>query len=199
VSAGRILASLGLPLALLLVGAPGAPEATVNAKLEAGVFDPPRAAPAFRLEGSDGRPLELGRYRGKVVILGFGFSSCTDVCPVTLSTLAQARRKLGADAAGLQVVYVTVDPARDDARRLREYLAAFDPSFLGGTGTPEQLAAVRELYGIASTPQAREFGHGFAHSSFTYLIDRRGRLRALMPYGAAPETYVHDVRILLAE
>ena len=86
-----------------------------------------------------------------MVILGFGFTSCPDVCPTTLAALAPARKKLGAEASELQVVYVTVDPERDDAERLRKYLAAFDPTFVGGTGTAEQLAAVRKDYGIAAT------------------------------------------------
>jgi protein SCO1/2 len=184
-------------LSLLLLAAPLL--AAQGAALKAGVFDPPREAPALSLRGSDGQPLELARFRGKVVVLGFGFSSCPDVCPTTLSTLAQARRQLGPDAALLQVVYVTVDPERDDAARLREYLAAFDASFLGGTGAPERLAAVREAYGIAAQRVAVGGGYGYNHSSYTYLIDREGRLRALMPYGSAPEDYVHDVRVLLGK
>jgi protein SCO1/2 len=132
-----------------------------------------------------------------VVIVGFGFSSCPDVCPVTLSTLSQVRKRLGADAADVQVVYITVDPERDDAERLRTWLAAFDPTFVGGTGSAEELAAVRREYGIAATRQAVGADYGFSHSSFTYLIDRDGNLRALMPYGHPPDDYVHDVRILL--
>jgi protein SCO1 len=184
-------------IALLLLATAGA--ASEPPQLKAGVFDPPRAAPAFSLSGSDGRPLELARYRGKVVILGFGFSSCTDVCPVTLATLAQAHRKLGAEASDVQVIYITVDPERDDAARLRAYLTGFDPSFLGGTGTPEQLAAVRNEYGIAASRRAAGESYAFDHSSYTYLIDRGGNLRALMPYGQSADDYVHDVKILLKQ
>ena len=168
-----------------------------DATLVAGTFDPPRQAPELALAGSDGAPLALARYRGKVVALAFGFTSCPEVCPTTLAVLAQARKKLGPDAGELQVVYVTVDPERDDAERLRKYLAAFDPSFVGGTGSAEQLAAVRERYGILATRQDSAAGYGFSHSSYTYLIDRAGDLRALMPYGQAPDDYVHDVGILL--
>jgi protein SCO1/2 len=166
-----------------------------DAGLRAGVFSPPRAAPEFSLRGSDGTQLTLGRYRGKVVVLGFGFTSCPTVCPTTLGVLAEARRKLGERGDDLQVVYVTVDPERDDAERLRTYLRSFDPTFIGGTGTPEQLAAVRTEYGIA----VEALGSSFSHSSYTYLIDREGRLRALMPYGHAPEDYVHDLEILLRQ
>jgi protein SCO1/2 len=180
--------------AVLLAAAVGAAE---DAGLRAGAFDPPRVAPDFSLRGSDGTELKLSRYRGKVVILGFGFTSCSDVCPTTLAVLAQARKKLGADGHELQVVYITVDPERDDAERLRKYLAGFDPTFAGGTGTAEQLAAVRESYGIAATRSTRGADYTFAHSSYTYLIDRDGSLRALMPYGHTSDDYAHDVRILL--
>ena len=188
-------ARLLLPLACLAAAA----AAAEDAGLKAGVFSPPRAAPAFSLRGSDGEELRLDRYRGKVVILGFGFSSCPDVCPTTLGVLAEARKQLGAEGDQLQVVYITVDPERDDALRLRSYLANFDPSFVGGTGTAEQLAAVRESYGIEATRRTHGTLPGFNHSSFTYLIDRGGSLRALMPYGHAPEDYVHDVKILLEQ
>jgi protein SCO1/2 len=166
-------------------------------QLRAGAFDPPRAAPAFSLRGSDGAELTLERYRGKVVILYFGFTSCPNVCPTTLGVLAKARKQLGAAADGVQVVYVTVDPERDDAERLRGYLANFDPTFVGGTGSAEQLAAVRDEYGIAATRTTLGAGYGYSHSSYTYLVDREGRLRALMPYGRSPEDYVHDLEILL--
>jgi protein SCO1/2 len=195
-AAALAVGGLGLIGLLLLTAAAGAAE---DAGLKAGVFSPPRAAPAFKLLGSDGAPLELGRYRGKVVILGFGFSSCPDVCPVTLATLAQARKKLGAQASEVQVVYITVDPERDDVQRLRDYLAGFDKSFVGGTGTAEQLAAVRQEYGIAASRRESGGSYAFDHSSYTYLIDRGGNLRALMPYGQSADAYVHDVKLLLGQ
>jgi protein SCO1/2 len=168
--------------------------------LVAGVFSPPRLAPEFTLRGSDGADLNLGHYRGKVVLLAFGYTSCTEVCPVTLSILAQARRKLGAAASELQVVYITVDPARDTALRMRSYLTAFDPSFVGGTGTEAQLAAVRAAYGISLGPKvAVPGGYVLSHSSFTYLIDRSGKLHALMPFGHSAEDFAHDVRLLLKQ
>lgn len=167
------------------------------ADFKAGVFDPARPAPDFALRGSDSNELKLSTYRGKVVILGFGFSSCPDVCPVTLAVLAEARKKLGAEGNDLQILYVTVDPKRDDAKRLKEYLSAFDPTFVGGTGDPEQLKAVRDSYGVFA--KARDGESGFSHSSYTYLIDRAGNLRALMPFGHDSDDYVHDVRILLKQ
>src|SRR4029078_4384598 len=105
-----------------------------------GPCEPPRQAPEFALRGSDGSELSLGRYRGKVVLLTFGFTHCAAVCPTTLATLAQARSGLGAAADAVQVVYVTVAPERDSAAHMRDYLAAFDRSFVGATGAPDTLA-----------------------------------------------------------
>ena len=181
-------------LLLLLAAAAGAADAPA---LKAGVFEPPRSAPDFALRGSDGAELKLSRYRGKVVALAFGFTSCPDVCPVTLGTLREARKKLVADGKDLQVVYVTVDPERDDAERMRTYLANFDPTFVGGTGAPEALEAVRKEYGILAEKVTTPAGYSVAHSSSIYLIDREGRLRALMPYGHPAHDFVHDVKLLL--
>jgi len=165
--------------------------------LKAGVFNPAREAPDFSVRGSDGTPLTLSRYRGKVVLLGFGYTSCADVCPVTLAVLAMARRKLGALASQVQVIYLTVDPERDSADRLKEYLAAFDPSFVGGTGTALQMAAVRRSYGVTAEKHGTGKDYAVAHSSFVYLITREGKLRALMPFGHKADDYVHDISMLL--
>lgn len=183
-------------LSLLLVGAASA-HAADGAALKAGVFDPPRMAPNFTLPGSNGSELKLSDYRGKVVLLGFGFTSCASVCPTTLATLKQANKLLGKQARDVQVVYITVDPKFDSAAQMKRYLALFDPTFIGGTGTDAQLAAVRKQYGIFAKEVAGPDGR-FTHSSFIYLIDRKGRLRALMPYGRLANDYVHDVRLLLA-
>ena len=192
---GLIAASLTLP-AIATNGAP------IAASLKAGTFDPPRLAPDFVLQGSDGHELRMSRYRGKVVLLAFGFTSCTEVCPYTLATLAQARRKLGAAGSQVQVVYVTVDPERDVPERMRKYLASFDSTFIGGSGTAQQLAAVEKSYGVFANKVAQGGAgdaYSYAHSSFTYLIDRGGRVRALMPFGHAADDYVHDLAILLKE
>jgi protein SCO1/2 len=176
-----------------------AASAADNATFKAGAFSPPRQAPDFSLRGSDGAELKLSRYRGKVVALGFGFTSCPDVCPTTLGVLAQARKQLGADGRAFQILYVTVDPERDNAELMRRYLMAFDPTFVGGTGTAEQLAAVRKDYGVVAERKPFAGGYSVAHSSFTYLIGRDGSLRALMPYGHTADDYVHDVKLLLKE
>lgn len=167
--------------------------------LKAGVFSPARLAPDFVLQGSDGEELKLSRFRGKITVLGFGFTSCPDVCPTTLAVLAQARKQLGARADDMQVVYITVDPKTDSAERMRKYLATFDPTFIGGTGSEERLAAVRKEYGIIANKKTYGSSYTYAHSSYTYLIDREGKLRALMPYGHAAADYVHDIKILMQD
>jgi len=179
----------------LTAGAAEAPD------LKSGVFKPPRPAPDFSLRGSDGAELTLSRYRGKVVALGFGYTSCPDVCPTTLFYLAQARERLGAAANGLQVVYVTVDPERDDAERLKKYLASFEPTFIGATGSSGQLAEVRKAYGIQisrETLAGSKSAYLVHHSSFVYLIDRGGNIRALLPFGVSVDDIAHDVKALLS-
>lgn len=165
--------------------------------LKSGVFNPPREAPDFSVRGSDGSALTLSHYRGKVVVLGFGYTHCPNVCPATLAVLALAQRKLGAPAAQVQVIYLTVDPERDSADRLKQYLASFDPTFVGGTGTPQQMAAVRKSYGVTAEKHGTGSDYAVAHSSFVYLITRDGKLRALMPFGHKADDYVHDISLLL--
>jgi protein SCO1 len=193
-----VVRALVLMLSLLTQSA--AVTAADATSLIAGVFNPARLAPDFSLRGSDDTDLKLSRYRGKVVLLAFGYTSCTAVCPITLSVLAQAHKKLAEAAGELQVVYITVDPERDDAERMRKYLTAFDPSFVGGTGTPSQLATVRADYGISvSDKMPIPGGYALSHSSYVYLIDRGGSLRALMPYGHGADDFAHDVRLLLKQ
>jgi protein SCO1 len=191
-----------LAVALLVAGAaiaffgrePARPEG-----LRAGAFEPSYPAPDFALRGSDGSEVSLARYRGKVVLLTFGFTYCPAVCPTTLATLAQARGSLGRSADAVQVIFVTVDPERDTAAQMRQYLAAFDKSFVGATGSPEMLKAAREAYGVAASRQGTGADYAMAHTSSIFLIDRAGKLRAMMPFGRDPSDFVHDIKLLLAE
>jgi protein SCO1/2 len=159
-------------------------------------------APDFSLHGSNGSEVTLSSYRGKVVALGFGYTHCPGVCPTTLALLAEARQRLGAIGKEFQIVYVTVDPERDDEEHLRKFLASFDPTFIGATGAPRQLADVRKAYGISVSdkmfvdgqPKSNYF---LDHSSYVYLIDRAGKLRAMMPFGVTVDDIAHDAQALL--
>lgn len=165
---------------------------------KAGTLSPVMPAPAIALAGSDGKPFSMERFRGKVVLLAFGFSNCGEVCPITLATLAAARRKLGADATDVQVLYVTVDPERDTAGQMKKFLASFDPTFVGGVGTRAQLESAWASYGISVNKLSNADGsYTLGHSSSIYMIDRAGGLRAVMPYGHSADDFVHDLKILL--
>lgn len=162
------------------------------------MFDPPQMAPDFSLPGSDGSTVTLARYHGKAVLLEFGFTYCAAVCPTTLATLSRAHRELGKAADRVQVIFVTVDPDRDSVKTMHDYLAAFDPSFIGATGDPGALAAVRQKYGVTAVKQGTGPDYAFAHTSSIFLIDPQGRLRAMMPYGHDAADFVHDINFLLA-
>jgi protein SCO1/2 len=187
-------------LALLtLLGMAAFARAAELQALKAGVLTPVLAAPEIALSGTDGKPLNLARFRGKVVLLAFGFSNCGEVCPITLATLAGARKKLGSDAArDVQVVYVTVDPERDSAAQMKKFLSSFDATFVGGVGTRAEIDAAQAKYGISSVKNLSADGsYTIGHSSSIYLIDRAGGLRAVMPYGHPADDFVHDLKILL--
>ena len=193
---------LALAAGLLLVAGVAAltglsRDGTAEAAMKAGAFDPARVAPDFALPGSDGSEVTLARYRGKVVLLTVGFTYCAAVCPTTLATLAQARAALGPAAERVQVIFVTVDPARDSAAHLRDYLKAFDPGFIGATGTPDALATVRATYGVTAVRRGSGADYAMDHTSSIFLIDRAGRLRAMMPFGHDPADFVHDIGLLL--
>jgi protein SCO1 len=173
--------------------------ATPADALKAGVLTPVMAAAALGLTATDGKPLNLARFKGKVVLLAFGFSNCGEVCPITLATLAAARKKLGPESArDVQVVYVTVDPERDDAARMKKFLGAFDATFIGGVGTRAEIDAAHKSYGISAVKKMNADGsYLIGHSSSIYMIDRAGGLRAVMPYGHPADDFVHDLKILL--
>jgi protein SCO1/2 len=181
-------------LALLLFAGAASSE-----QMKAGVFDPPRPAPEIALPSSKGTPLKLSDYRGKVVVLEFGFSHCPAVCPVSLASLAQAKQQLGPRGKDVQVLFVTVDPARDTAERLHAWLANFDPGFVGVTGSEAQIAQVLKDYGIgaAKHPVKGSNEYSMSHSSYLYFIDRQGRQRAMMPFGRPAADIAHDLAILL--
>lgn len=192
-----MIRALLLSLPLIAAGASNAAD-----RLKSGTFDPPRMAPQIAQKAADGKDFALDKYRGKVVVLEFGYASCADVCPVSLALLKQARERLGPLRDKLQVVFVTVDPQRDTAPRLKAYLEQFDPSFVGLTGSEQQMAAIRKAYGISASKKMVEGSkteYTMGHSSYLYFIDPQGRLRALMPFGRPADDIVHDVTLLANE
>jgi protein SCO1/2 len=164
------------------------------------VLEPARPAPDFALKAPDGAEFRLSRQRGHVVALTFGYTFCPDVCPTTLAELAATRLKLGDDARRFTVAFITIDPERDEPERLKTYTAAFDRSFVGLTGSTEQLAAVRQAYGVTAikrTVAGTSASYLMDHSAFVYVVDADGRLRLMFPFGTSVEDMAHDVRLLM--
>jgi protein SCO1/2 len=172
-----------------------------SASFRAGAFEPPRAAPDFALRAAGGAEFRLSGHRGKVLVLAFGYTHCPDVCPTVLAELAQVRARLGPAAAPrVQVAYISVDPERDTPERLRAYTEVFDKTFLGLTGPLARLEPVWKAYGVSIARRPVPGGvYSVHHSASVYLIDPRGRLRVMAPFGTPVDDLLHDVRLLLDE
>ena len=153
----------------------------------------------FHLTDHNGKARALSDFRGKVVVMFFGYTQCPDFCPTTLSELAAAMGKLGPDASRVQVLFVTVDPERDTPQVLSQYVPAFHPSFLGLSGDAEATARTAKEFKIFYQKQPlKTGGYSVDHSAGTYIFDREGRLRLFAPYGKGAAAILHDIRLLLA-
>ena len=155
----------------------------------------------FSLTDHHGQLRSLKDFRGKVVVVFFGFTQCPDVCPTSMQELAEVKQALGADGARLQGVFISVDPERDTRELLKAYMENFDPSFLALRPTPEQLPALAKDFKIhykkvdGTTPTS----YTMDHSAGSYLYDPQGRLRVYHRYGSGTEALTEDVRLLLGE
>jgi protein SCO1 len=157
------------------------------------------AGPDFSLIDVDSRPRTLADYRGKVVVLMFGFVRCPDVCPTELFTLAQAMKKLGSARDHVQVLFITLDPERDTPVILKSYMDAFDPRFTGLSGTTAQTDAAAASFFVqyAKVPEGDDYV--ISHSSGIYLIDTIGRLRLVGTMNTTVADLAHDIVALTAE
>lgn len=146
-----------------------------------------------------GVPRTLRDFRGKVTVVFFGFTHCPDVCPGTLGDLVQVKQALPpAQAARLQVLFVTVDPERDTPAVLAQYVPAFHPDFLGLYGDAEATARTARSFKVHYQKQPQPGGsYTVDHSAGTYIYDAEGRLRLFAQHGAGPQTLLHDIRVLL--
>lgn len=153
---------------------------------------------ALELTDHNGQRRTLADFKGKVVTVFFGFTHCPDVCPTTLGEMAQVMKELGNDADRVQVLFVTVDPERDTAAVLKQYVPAFHPSFLGMTGSAEDIARTAKEFKIFYQRQNLSGGaYTMDHSAGTYILDSQGRLRLYAQYGAGAPALLHDIRLLL--
>ncbi|GIW06103.1 MAG: lipoprotein [Dehalococcoidia bacterium] len=153
----------------------------------------------FSLRDTEGRSVTLSSLRGKPVLLTFGYTSCPDVCPVTLVKLAQAKAQLGPRGKDLQVLFITVDPDRDRPDVVRSYLAQYDPAFLGLIPTPEELEEVAKTYHVVyeKQPGSEAAGYTMAHTAATLVIDREGRVRMLFWPEMSPDEMASDLQTVL--
>jgi protein SCO1 len=153
----------------------------------------------FRLTDHAGQTRTLADFRGKVVVIFFGYTQCPDACPTTLSELAAALEKLGPDAARVQVLFVTVDPERDTADLLAHYVPAFNSSFLGLRGDAQATADVAREFKVIyqKQPGATPGSYSMDHSAGTFIFDPQGRLRVYVSYGQGPAVFAHDIGELL--
>jgi protein SCO1/2 len=164
-------------------------------------YDDPQTAPDFELSATDGETFRLSDQRGKVTLMFFGYTSCPDVCPTTLAEANQVLKGLGDDSEQVRFVFITVDPERDTPEVLDTYVKAFNPAIIGLTGSPDQLSAVRQDYGIFAEKEALEnsaVGYVVNHTARVFLVDAEGRLRLSYSYGTPPEDIVEDIRHLLS-
>jgi protein SCO1/2 len=154
----------------------------------------------FALADAQGQLRRLADFRGKAVVLFFGYTQCPDVCPTTLSAMAEVAKLLGGDAARLQVVFVTLDPERDTPALIAEYMAQFNPDFLGLRGDRAATEAAAKEFKVFYTKQAAGPSGGYTldHTAGSYVFDPQGRLRLYVRHGAPAADIAADLRLLLA-
>ena len=153
----------------------------------------------FNLIDATGKARTLADYRGKAVVIFFGYTQCPDVCPTTLAELAEVMKKLGPDADRVQVLFVTIDPERDTQDLLAQYVPAFDPRFMGLYGDAAATERTAKEFKIIyqKQPGATPGSYTMDHSAGTYIFDPQCRLRLYVSYGQGPEVFAHDLRELL--
>lgn len=159
-------------------------------------YVPPRPAPALQLTDQDGKPFDLASLRGTPVLVYFGYTHCPDICPATLADLRDAVRLI---ASPVHVVFVTIDPARDDAAAMKQYVDFYQAGFIGLTGTSDQIAATAAAWGVSyeKLPSDSANGYAMAHSTEVYLVDPGGVLRNHIFFGAGPQLIAQLLRAVI--
>ncbi len=153
----------------------------------------------FALPDQDGKVRTIADFAGKVVVIFFGYTQCPDVCPTTLTEIAQAKKLLGPDGAKVQGVLITVDPERDTPELLKAYVGNFGPDFIALRGTAEQTAAVAKDFKVFfRRVEGKAPGSYFMeHTASSYVYDPQGRLRLYARYGSGAQALADDIRLLL--
>lgn len=152
----------------------------------------------FHLTDPDGRERSLADFKGKAVLMYFGFVQCPDVCPTALIRAARVKQLLGADGEKLQVIFITIDPERDTPEVIKAYTAAFDPSFIGLYGDAKRTRETADEFKAYYRAVPTGGSYTMDHSALTYAFDPQGRLRLALRHEQSAEDYAHDLRQLLA-
>lgn len=155
----------------------------------------------FALTDHTGTKRSLADYRGKAVVVFFGFTQCPDVCPTTLAELAETMRRLGSDAERVAVLFVTVDPERDTPELLAKYVPVFDPRFVGLSGDAAAIERTAKEFKVLyqKQPGKAPGSYSMDHSAGSFVFDPQGRLRLYVSHGQGPDVFTHDLRALLNE
>jgi protein SCO1/2 len=188
-----------LSLLLLLFGLAACGEQKLPSPFKAADVSAKYARADFHLDDAAGKPVSLADFRGKVVVMFFGYTHCPQICPTTLADLAQVMGILGKDADKVQVLFVTLDPERDTRELLAEYPPAFYPTFKGLSGDSMATAQAAQAFGVVYEKHPNTSGsYDLDHSAGTYLISPGGKPVLLAPYGQRAELLVQDIQLLLA-
>lgn len=147
----------------------------------------------FTLQGTDGRGHTLEDFKGKVVMVFFGFTQCPDVCPTALIRAVEIKQKLGEEGKNLQVLFITVDPERDTPDVLSAYVTAFDPGFIGLYGSPEQTKAVAREYKVYYSKIPTGSSYTMDHTALSYVYDAQGTLQVALRHNQPIDDYLHDI------
>ena len=154
----------------------------------------------FSLTDHHGKARQLSDFKGKAVVLFFGYTQCPDVCPTTLTSMRDALGLMGENSSRVQVLFVTLDPARDTTQLLAQYVPMFHPSFIGLSGDEATIAAVAKDFKVFYAKQAGSTPGSYSidHSTGSYAFDPQGRLRLLLRHGETPDNVAADLKLLLA-
>jgi protein SCO1/2 len=153
----------------------------------------------FSLNDHTGKPVTLETYKGKVVVLFFGFTHCPDVCPTTMAEMSTVMKELGPDADKVQVLFATLDPERDTKELLSQYVPGFDPRFVGLYGTLAQTDATAKEFKVfyRKVPGKTADSYTIDHTAGSYVFDKNGKIRLFLRHGAGPAPIVHDLKLLI--
>jgi protein SCO1/2 len=156
-------------------------------------------AQGFALTDHTGTKRTLADFKGKLVVVFFGFANCPDVCPTTLATLADVKKRLGKDGDKLQAVFITVDPERDTQQVLAQYVPAFDPTFVGLWGTPAEIEATARQFKVfyEKVPGKTPTSYTMNHTAGSYVFDTQGRIRLFLKHEQSAESIASDLKKLL--